>query len=272
MNLRDERDILDRLCMQQAELAALRQQVACLQRDRPRSRRWRRIVPLAFLAALLALVPLGVFGASFVDLNPGSVHNANINAIADAGISKGCTDATHYCPNDFVTREQMASFLARTAGLGSNPPVANAATLQGFAPSGLARVGFAKKTTFNDLTTAFVNQATVAITAPGPGYVLLIGSISFDKFNASACEVQTRIIPVGAMVADIPVFYTRLGTDAEASEQAAVTGNMVYAVAGGARSFALQSKDSASCGNSPRALDAALSAIFIPFGSTGTTP
>src|SRR5690606_26309821 len=73
----------------------------------------------------------GALAANFVDLNPGSGHNADINLIADAGISKGCGDSSHYCPNDYVTREQMASFLARTAGLGSNPPVTNAASLGG---------------------------------------------------------------------------------------------------------------------------------------------
>lgn len=42
----------------------------------------------------------------------GSVHEPNINAIADAGISLGRTDGT-YGPNEAVLRGQMASFLAR---------------------------------------------------------------------------------------------------------------------------------------------------------------
>ena len=50
---------------------------------------------LSILAAILALAPLGILAASFVDLNPSSPHNADINAIADAGISKGCSDASH---------------------------------------------------------------------------------------------------------------------------------------------------------------------------------
>ena len=52
-------------------------------------------------------------------------HLGAINAIADAGISLGCNaDATLYCPADLVTREQMASFLARALHLsttGANP-------------------------------------------------------------------------------------------------------------------------------------------------------
>jgi peptidoglycan hydrolase-like amidase len=41
-----------------------------------------------------------------------SPHRAAINAIADEGITTGCT-ATRYCPNDPVTREQMATFIQR---------------------------------------------------------------------------------------------------------------------------------------------------------------
>ena len=45
-----------------------------------------------------------------------SDHQADINALAAAGITGGCrTDA--FCPRSAVTREQMASFLARAASL-----------------------------------------------------------------------------------------------------------------------------------------------------------
>ena len=45
------------------------------------------------------------------------VHAANIDAIADQGITLGCTlDGTLYCPDDPVTRAQMASFLVRALG------------------------------------------------------------------------------------------------------------------------------------------------------------
>jgi len=108
-----------------AELAALRAEVR-------RKRAPRRWLPLVLVALLVVLVPLAglAAGPTFTDLNAGSVHNANIQAIADAGITTGCDPGVSYCPNGLVTREEMASFLARTAGLGSNPPVVNAATAQ----------------------------------------------------------------------------------------------------------------------------------------------
>jgi len=45
-----------------------------------------------------------------------SMHEADINAIAAAGITGGCA-ASRYCPRSPVTREQMASFLVRALGL-----------------------------------------------------------------------------------------------------------------------------------------------------------
>jgi hypothetical protein len=51
----------------------------------------------------------------FTDDN-GTTHEANINRIAKAGITSGCAPSL-YCPDDPVTRGQMASFLARALGL-----------------------------------------------------------------------------------------------------------------------------------------------------------
>jgi hypothetical protein len=46
----------------------------------------------------------------------GNQHEANINRIADAGVTLGC-GAGVYCPASAVSREQMASFLARALHL-----------------------------------------------------------------------------------------------------------------------------------------------------------
>jgi hypothetical protein len=116
--------------LQLEELHLLRARLARLERRR---RLPRRAVAVLLVALLVAVVPLATLAAGpFSDLNTGSVHNPNIQAIAAVGITTGCNppENTEYCPNDLVTREQMASFLARTAGLGGNPPVANARTAQ----------------------------------------------------------------------------------------------------------------------------------------------
>jgi hypothetical protein len=42
----------------------------------------------------------------------GSIHEADINRIAEARITLGC-GAAAYCPGTIVSREQMAAFLHR---------------------------------------------------------------------------------------------------------------------------------------------------------------
>ena len=55
-------------------------------------------------------------GDVFTDVS--GVHEPNINAVANAGISSGCSaDGTMFCPDDPVSRGQMATFLANAFGL-----------------------------------------------------------------------------------------------------------------------------------------------------------
>ena len=53
----------------------------------------------------------------FTDDND-SIFENDINAIAQAGVTKGCNPPgnTRYCPTNKVTREQMASFMRRALG------------------------------------------------------------------------------------------------------------------------------------------------------------
>ena len=66
----------------------------------------------SMLARALDLSPNGD-GAPFDDVN-GSVHEGAITAIAEAGITQGCTEDA-FCPSETVTREQFASLIQRAA-------------------------------------------------------------------------------------------------------------------------------------------------------------
>lgn len=57
----------------------------------------------------------------FTDDN-GSIFENDINAIAEAGITKGCNPPANdrFCPGDRVSREQMAAFMARAFDLSDN--------------------------------------------------------------------------------------------------------------------------------------------------------
>ncbi len=62
-------------------------------------------------------------GGTFVD-DDGSVHEADIEAVAAARITRGCNPPTNdrFCPDDPVTRGQMAAFLARALRLDAPGP------------------------------------------------------------------------------------------------------------------------------------------------------
>ena len=71
----------------------------------------------AFLVRTLGLTDTGETDR-FSD-DDGHVFEADINKLATAGITKGCNPTegnTKFCPNDFVTRGQMAAFLVRAYG------------------------------------------------------------------------------------------------------------------------------------------------------------
>ncbi len=57
--------------------------------------------------------------ATFVDVPTSHVFFQYVEALVRSGITSGC-DATHFCPNNYVTRGQMAKFLAIALGLNWN--------------------------------------------------------------------------------------------------------------------------------------------------------
>jgi hypothetical protein len=63
----------------------------------------------SFIARALSLPTAS---SDYFSDDAGSLHEADINRLALAGITNGC-GGTRYCPASVVTREQMAAFLHR---------------------------------------------------------------------------------------------------------------------------------------------------------------
>jgi hypothetical protein len=72
----------------------------------------------AFFVRALGLPPAGDQG--FTDIG-GSVFEDAINALAAARITFGCNPPANdnYCPDDPITRQQMAAFFRRALGEGA---------------------------------------------------------------------------------------------------------------------------------------------------------
>ena len=76
------------------------------------------VVSLSMLV-LVAAVANGLEpGGTFTDDN-GNTHEGSIEAIALDGITRGCNPPanTLYCPDEGVTRAQMAAFLVRAPSI-----------------------------------------------------------------------------------------------------------------------------------------------------------
>lgn len=69
-------------------------------------------------AFLVRALGLGNTGTDFFEDDAGSVFANDINRLAASGITRGCNPPANdrYCPDDVVTREQMAAFLVRGYG------------------------------------------------------------------------------------------------------------------------------------------------------------
>ena len=72
----------------------------------------------SFLARAFDLVKVEQLSAGFADVDPASVHADSIEALFASGITVGCSqEPLRFCPDQAVTRAQMASFLARAFDL-----------------------------------------------------------------------------------------------------------------------------------------------------------
>ena len=65
--------------------------------------------------------PAPVGSTRFADVDGSHRHAAFIERFAELGVTKGCGDGTAFCPDDTVTRAQMAVFLSRAFSLADGP-------------------------------------------------------------------------------------------------------------------------------------------------------
>lgn len=265
---------------QQRELTRHRAELARLRR-RPHLSGLRRWSTTAIAALLVALVPLGLLAAGpFVDLNAGTDHaeaNVNIQLIADAGITKGCDPPAYvnYCPNDTVNREQMASFLARTAGLGGNPPIANARTVGGFTPSAMARVAQVDPFGQGTITgyfgaNTYQTIATLTIDAPRNGYLLVNGTVTLA--TTAFCNNYTDCSVTVKLASDNPALQSPLSTavsNRSGSWYDSVSTMYVFPVQQGTRTVTLQVAKGAQTAPEKVYVNPRLTALFVPFDGTG---
>ncbi len=131
---------------------------------------WKIIV--AAISALVLVIPLTAYATTsmFGDVPDNHIFVKDINWMKTTGVSNGCGNGTNYCPNENVTRGQMAAFMHRLA----TKQVVNAGSLNGNYPGNF----MAWPPTWVTRGTQFSNLGSggqVTGTAPCPAGSLALG-------------------------------------------------------------------------------------------------
>jgi hypothetical protein len=140
-------------------------------------RRTLKGIPIILLA-LAVLIPAAAYAAAgFTDVDSSSPFVADIQWLADSGVTKGCNPPTNdmFCPKDNVTREQMAAFMHRLAV----NEVVDAGTLEGHAASDFMQQGTIVMTTggtawlAHTLPPTTIGRNVIDTTVSGDGRMVL---------------------------------------------------------------------------------------------------
>lgn len=129
-------------------------------------------VVAAFVGAVVAM-PLAVYASHrFLDVPDSNVFHGDIQWLAEAGVTRGCNppENTEFCPDDEVTRGQMAAFLKRFATYlgaedGTPGEAGNADTLDGLDSEDLlpdCSPGYVFATAEIDVSAASATEFTTA--------------------------------------------------------------------------------------------------------------
>lgn len=247
----------ERLARLEAEVTAFR-----LARTRrpawlPRLASTRQRVLAALLMVLLVTmsVTAGVYASDrFSDVPTSHFAHGDINAIAAAGITAGC-GGTNYCPDQDVTRGQMAAFLHRALGRAGRTHVSTA-TL-GTTPVAVTSVGLT------------VPGATGS-TATTNGFVLVNAAATPNVGTGCPCGVAMRVSdPVSSQASWYHV-------EVVSNQAFGYSGNIavdylfpVSALPGTVRQFNVDAYVFSGTGDVAMFVDA--TALWVPFGSTGTS-
>lgn len=229
---------------------------------------------LAVVAATVLAFPLGALAShQFGDVPNSNLFHNDIDALVDAGVTAGCGGGD-YCPNQAVTRGQMAAFMNRLGALApGKTPVVNADRVDGYQANALVRVaGDAGGEFLTAITATYPTLQTatdIVIEAPAAGFVVVQGSISIQN-TAATCTgflcgafVLVRHANSGA---ESPYVVIDAHNDTHPNATASV--NFVFPVNAGDNTFQLQIAR-ATAGQAPSHFSPQLTGIFTPFGSTG---
>lgn len=230
----------------------------------------RRLIVVGWLVAGMAIAfPLGAIAShQFGDVPTSNSFHNDIDAIADAGVTLGCGGG-NYCPDAFVTREQMAAFMNRLGALGpGKTPVVNADRVDGVDAQGLTRLDGSSEAD----TVAVVdypgatNYVSVVFTAPRAGFVLVTAPVTLQSFACSgSCQGYGHLRHVESDLISLPQIASL-----PENGYAGLTITHVFEVDAGSNTFHAQLSREPGAGTIS-GYWGQMTVQFSPFGEASTT-
>jgi hypothetical protein len=264
----------------------------------------RRLIVALAAVLVVSVIPVTVLaaGGTFID-DETSVFEGDIEWLASSGVTKGCNPPTNnrFCPDENVTRGQMAAFMRRFAqylgaedGIVSNADNAdtldgyshgafwrkteqvNAATLDGLDSTDLvAAYGAASDDWIDDFATfPFTSILSDTVEAPIAGLLHITASVSGedDCSLAGAGWLQVDIAVDGQDVfSDDFAFEVEFG-DCGINEPPfaqAVAVNAVVEVAAGTHTVEVLAQEQ---GTGTFIIGRSITTLFVPFGEGVAIP
>lgn len=224
---------------------------------------------------LVVMAPIAVYAAgTFVD-DDNSIFENDIEWMADNAITFGCNPPANdrYCPNDNVTRGQMAAFMHRLA---DSHAVTAGDSLRfnnhgpGYYENMIWATGVSDTTVAHTLANSGTATAELSITIPWDGYLLLNASASVsDNYNDSQTLWWIQLDdgtcnPIPANVDSVAYAYATAYTNG-LRQSASLTGGT--AVTAGSHTVTLCGATTTS---GTIAYGPSITALFSPLGEVPT--
>jgi hypothetical protein len=225
----------------------------------------------AVVGALVA-VPVAVYAShSFTDVSDSNTFHDDIAWLKDSGVTKGCNppENTEYCPDDNVTRGQMAAFMRRLA----ENRVVDAGTVDGLASDEMASVAGTHGSSTSQGAVPFETETTIeeiSISAPSEGFLFIQADASY-RWDASVELIQwlqlddTLCETIVGKADSVDLSYASLSSSAD--RQTASNG-AVIPVAKGNHTLTLCVYVAGQAGATPQLGGTSLEAIFLASGKT----
>lgn len=222
---------------------------------------------LVAVFALLLVPVAAVAGGTFDDVPDGDTFEADIEWLASVEVTKGCNPPanTEYCPNDAVTRGQMAAFMHRLAD-----NVVDADTVDGLDAADLVSVYGATGGVMDDFFAAgFVSILSNTIDAPSDGYfhITTVTYAGDDWTMAGAGALGLEIYVDGSSVTPTSLSWFTECVVASNCGDVTTTMTAVVAVTQGSHMINLMAIEN---GFGTYLRGTSISTLFTPFGNVVT--